>query len=80
MQTPEQVREDFALRGLSISEWARTQGFSVPLVYQVLAGKRRALRGQSHRIAVALQVKEGIDADISDLPYQAKRKGSMAID
>ena len=73
MATAEEIRREFALRGLSISEWAREQGFSAALVYQVLGGKRRALRGQSHRIAVALGLKEGIVAEISDLPFQTRR-------
>lgn len=69
MSSCEEIRNEFAQRGLSISEWARTRGFSTALVYQVIAGKRKAVRGQSHRIAVALGLKDGIDADINDLPF-----------
>lgn len=69
MPSHEEVRLEFTQRGLSISEWARTNGFSTALVYQVIAGKRKAVRGQSHRIAIALGLKEGIDADINDLPF-----------
>lgn len=71
LRTPEDVRREFARRGLSISEWARASGFSVPLVYQVLSGKRAALRGQSHQIAVALELKEGLIGGVDDLPFDA---------
>lgn len=70
MPTSDEIRREFDLRGLSISEWARQRGFSTALVYQVLRGKRRARRGQSHRIAVALGLKKGITADMSDLPFE----------
>jgi len=69
VRTAEDIRQIFSARGLSIAEWARQQGFSVPLVYQVLSGQRKGLRGQSHRIAVSLGLKEGLVGDISDLPF-----------
>lgn len=71
--TPQEIRREFALRGLSIAEWARLRGFSTALVYQVLSGERPAVRGQSHRIAVALGLKEGVAGEISDLPFEAKQ-------
>jgi gp16 family phage-associated protein len=44
--------------GISISEWARANGFATGLVYQVLTGKRKCLRGQSFQIAFALGLLE----------------------
>ena len=76
MPTHSNIRHEFEHRGLSISEWARSRGFSTALVYQVLTGKRKAVRGQSHQIAVALGLKEGIVADMSDLPFESGRKYS----
>lgn len=58
MTTPEQVKQQFALHGLSIREWAAARGFSESLVYAVLRGKNKALRGQSFQIAVALGIKD----------------------
>ncbi len=55
--TPEQVKRSFAEHGLSVREFARQNGYSESLVYAVLAGKNKASRGESHRIAVALQLK-----------------------
>jgi len=54
------VRAEFLRRGLSISAWARSHGYSAQLVYQVLAGRRGCVRGQCHEIAVRLGMKEGI--------------------
>lgn len=61
------VRSIFAASGISIAEWARAEGFSTALVYQVIDGKRSCLRGQSHRIAVALGLKAGVTCDLSEL-------------
>lgn len=69
MQTSDDIRREFLVAGVSISSWAKAQGFSVPLVYQVLSGKRRALRGESHRIAVALGLKAGRIVEPGDLHF-----------
>jgi gp16 family phage-associated protein len=61
------VRLIFDESGISIAEWARAEGFSAALVYQVIEGKRKCLRGQSHRIAVALGLKGGVISDLSQL-------------
>lgn len=61
-KTHEDAARTFHAQGVTISEWATRHGFCVSLVYQVLAGKRKCLRGQSHRIAVALKLKPGADA------------------
>lgn len=60
-------RSIFVESGISIAEWARAEGFSTALVYQVIDGKRPCVRGQSHRIAVALGLKSGIACDLSQL-------------
>ncbi|MGI1672183.1 MAG: DNA-binding protein [Neptuniibacter sp.] len=67
--TPKEVRHEFEQWGISISSWAKENGFSPALVYQVLSGKNKCLRGQSHRIAVALGLKEGKDIAINDFPH-----------
>jgi gp16 family phage-associated protein len=46
----------FRDRGLSVSGWAVEQGFNPTLVYTVLQGRRKCLRGQSFRIALALKL------------------------
>ncbi len=59
VKTPDQVRDEFLRSGLSVSEWARAHGFKENLVFEVLAGRAKARRGKSHRIAVLLGLKEG---------------------
>ncbi|MDT8992677.1 DNA-binding protein [Curvibacter sp. APW13] len=52
-----QVKSAFEARGESIAEWARGRGFSLHMVYAVLAGRCRAKRGQGHQISIALGLK-----------------------
>jgi gp16 family phage-associated protein len=56
-RTAEDVRAEFRAVGVSVADWAREHGFSVELTRMVLAGQRKCLRGQSHKIAVALGMK-----------------------
>jgi len=66
LKTTAQVMDDFEKRGLSIAAWAREHGFKPDRVYQVLSGKHKPLRGESHRIAVTLHLKVGLlDTDNS---------------
>lgn len=60
IKTLAEAREEFAMQGLSISGWARENGFSANLVFDILGGRKKCLRGQSHRIAVTLGIKQGI--------------------
>ena len=69
MKTPEEVKQEFAERGLSISGWAKSRGYSQALVYQVLNGSRKALRGESHKIAVELGLKAGKTGCSEDLSF-----------
>ena len=78
--TPEEVRAEFARRGVSIAEWARIRQFSTALVYQVLAGKRKGLRGQSHEIAIALGLKEGVSRNLSGFPFSENNDSLMQSD
>jgi len=56
-KTTDEVKRWFIDHGLTVSEWAIQHQFNPALVYAVLHGRRRCLRGQSHRIAVALGLK-----------------------
>ena len=59
LRTHSEVREEFKRQGVSISSWALANGFSNNLVFEVLGGRKKCLRGQSHIIAVKLGLKEG---------------------
>ena len=58
-KTTKQVRTEFAHRGESLASWAREHDFGRSLVYEVVAGRKKCLRGDSHRIAVLLGMKRG---------------------
>lgn len=68
-----EVRNMFNESGLSVSEWARLRGFSSGLVYQVLDGKRKCMRGQSHQIAVALGLKPGSSMNVEELNIKLEK-------
>lgn len=57
LQQIARVREDFFARGLTVAEWSREHGFPPNAVYRVLSGHSLAMRGNAHKIAVALGVK-----------------------
>ena len=58
-----EARDAFHRSGKSVVDFAREHGFCAGLVYEVLNGKRRCLRGQSHKIAVLLGIKNGVIAE-----------------
>jgi gp16 family phage-associated protein len=62
LKKPEDVRADFDRKGISIAAWARQHGVNRTLVYEILAGspRRSCRRGQSHRVAVLLGLKDGV--------------------
>lgn len=63
VRTPDEVRAEFRRRGLTIRSWAHRQGVSEQLVHAVLSGVAKGHYGRSHRIAVALGLKDGVIAD-----------------
>lgn len=76
LQDPCRARALFEDAGTSVAEWARLQGFSTGLVYQVLEGRRKCLRGQSHKIAVALGLKQGATIGMDELSSRLKAGAS----
>lgn len=60
LKTKEEAAQWFADRGITITEWALERRFSPALVYQVLAGTRKAVRGSSFQIAEGKIVNRGI--------------------
>jgi gp16 family phage-associated protein len=59
LKTPDQARAEFERKGLSISAWARAHKVGRSLVYEVLKGRKKCLRGDSHKVAVLLGMKAG---------------------
>lgn len=59
LKTTRQARAEFDRKGVPIAAWARAHGVSASLVYEILAGRKKCLRGSSHRVAVLLGLKAG---------------------
>lgn len=54
----EDVLKEFHQTGTTVTEWAKRNHFNPWLVYTILQGRRKCLRGKSHKIAVALGIKD----------------------
>lgn len=54
------VKNEFALRGESVADWARTRRFNAAMVYSILNGRIKCKRGEAHRIAIELGLKPNI--------------------
>lgn len=54
------ARKRFNRVGYSQRRFAEELGVSPALVTEVLAGRKKGLRGDAHRIAVALGLKQGV--------------------
>lgn len=59
MKTTSEVKEEFKRKGLSIAGWAKQHQVSTALTQEILNGRRKAIRGESHVIAVLLGIKSG---------------------
>jgi hypothetical protein len=58
--TPEQARADLDRRGISIAEFSRKHGLNKNLVSDLLNGRVKGRRGEAHRAAVLLGIKDGV--------------------
>lgn len=61
--TPEQAREALNPKGMSIAEFCRIHGLNRNMVSDLLAGRKKGLRGEAHRAAVLLGIKYGVIVD-----------------
>ncbi|MBC2658313.1 DNA-binding protein [Pseudomonas sp. MSSRFD41] len=59
LRTPDQARADLKAKGVSITQWAIANHFSPNLVFEVLGGRKKCVRGQTHEIAIKLGLKAG---------------------
>ncbi|AUX84709.1 hypothetical protein C3F34_00590 [Acinetobacter sp. ACNIH2] len=58
VKSVQQIKNEFHSKGITFSDWAKENNFSPELVYRVLKMNRVPLRGESHKIAVRLGLKE----------------------
>ena len=58
--TPAEAKARLQYEGISVSQWCRENNCNQSLVYEILAGRKKCLRGMSHNIAVKLGIKAGV--------------------
>lgn len=76
LKTRQQVLADFKAAGITLSEWARANGFHRMTVVDLLRGARQGLRGETHRCAVALGMKHGVVVEVSSFKPAPKRRSA----
>ncbi|WP_416739253.1 DNA-binding protein [Pseudomonas sp. NFX71] len=59
LRTADQAKAVLKAKGISITQWAIANQFSPNLVFEVLGGRKKCVRGQAHEIAVKLGIKAG---------------------
>lgn len=59
VKTIKQVRSEFRRKGKTVTAWAAENNVKAGLVYEVFRG-RACHRGESHKIAVLLGIKDGV--------------------
>lgn len=58
--TPEQARAALDRKGVSIAEFCRKYELNRNLVSDLLNGRKKGRRGEAHRAAVLLGIKDGV--------------------
>lgn len=58
--TPEQARAALDRKGMSIAEFCRIHDLNKNLVSDLLNRRRKGRRGEAHRAAVLLGIKDGV--------------------
>lgn len=58
-QACQEARGRLARQGISAKDWAEKHALTPSTVYAVLNGQKKCLRGESHRAAVLLGIKDG---------------------
>ncbi|MGV8861551.1 MAG: DNA-binding protein [Pseudomonas sp.] len=65
--TPDEAKQRIIDQGISIREFARSNGLDEHTTYQVLSGRKKGRRGEAHKCAVALGIKMAVD-EVDGLP------------
>lgn len=73
----EQALSKLQEAGISIPQWALANGFSVATTKAVLYGHVKGVRGEAHRVAVALGIKNG--PIINPKGYQPVRRTDVKL-
>ncbi len=59
LRTPQEIRAEWLRKGYGQNAWARENGLNPVTVSQVLNGINKGSRGEGHKIAVMLGIKDG---------------------
>lgn len=59
MKTREAVRAELNRCGKTIADWSRENACNADIVRGVLLGRIKGMRGEAHKVAVLLGIKEG---------------------
>lgn len=68
----EAARQEMNRRGITIADFCRAHDINPNLVSDLLAGRKKGLRGEAHRAAVLLGIKDGVIDDVDDFPPKPK--------
>lgn len=60
-KTAEDVKANLRARGVTLTAWARENGFKLSSVNAVLRGQHQGNYGTAHKIMVALGMKDAIE-------------------
>lgn len=60
LRTLEEIEREFEHKGICKADWAREHGLRPGVVYEIFARRAACKRGEAHRAAVLLGLKEGI--------------------
>ena len=60
LRSLEDVEREFDQKGVSKADWAREHGLRPGVVYEIFSRRSACRRGEAHRAAVLLGLKEGV--------------------
>lgn len=60
IRTRDEVLADFERRGVNVAQWARDRGLTRQAVFAALNGRTKGRRGDAHKAAVLLGIKDGV--------------------
>lgn len=64
-RTPAQAKAWIESQGKSVKDYADENNIDLHTTYQVLAGTKKGKRGEAHRVAVLLGIKEGVGCTVA---------------
>ena len=60
LRSLEEIEREFERRGVSKADWAREHGIRPGVLYEIFSRRSSCKRGEAHRAAVLLGLKEGV--------------------